>query len=112
MLNVQIKPAIKTDSALCRSFACLNSSIGLCILGSHLEQAQDPSCSHVIQMKECVNNYGLEWKLTLGASSTYSEKNFFVGAKNLKKLLSVIQIHFTREIFFVKQTMRFKEKQL
>lgn len=35
-----------------------------------------------------------------------------MGAKNLKKLPSVIQIHFTREIFFVKQTMRFKEKQL
>jgi len=41
-----------------------------------------------------------------------SEKNFFMGAKNLKKLSSVIQIHFTREIFFVKQTMRFEEKQL
>lgn len=40
------------------------------------------------------------------------EQYFFMGAKNLKKLPSVIQIHFTREIFFVKQTMRFKEKQL
>jgi len=35
-----------------------------------------------------------------------------MGAKNLKKLASVIQIHFTRGIFFVKQTMPFKEKQL
>jgi len=35
-----------------------------------------------------------------------------MGAKNLKKLPSVIQIQFTKEIFFVKQTMRFEEKQL
>ena len=60
----------------------------LCTLESCLEQAQDPSCSHVIQIKECVNNYGLERKLPQVRAVLNGERNFFMGAKKLKRKTS------------------------